>query len=207
MRRLLRERDEQLYETRSENTELREQLKKVTEENTVLHNRCVRDVSMCLSIRTFSERLEEFYTSALCYRNHILDAAVTDLLAAIHLDEGQTSVKEAVEEVTSRLRQQENLIRTLHEQLADKVRVESDLRNATSVMTDQIEDLKRELAEHDDVRAEERKNLEQEVTRLKERLQQETTSAFSWRKRYLLTQAQWTERSGELEAVVRHGLA
>ena len=112
-------------------------------------------------------------------------------------------MKEAVEEVTSRLRQQENLIRTLHEQLADKVRVESDLRNATSVMADQIEDLKRELAEHDDVRAEERKNLEQEVTRLKERLQQETTSAFSWRKRYLLTQAQWTERSGELEAVVR----
>ena len=66
MRRLLRERDEQLYETRSENTELREQLKKVTEENTALHNRCVRDVSRCLSIRKFSKRLEEVYTSALC---------------------------------------------------------------------------------------------------------------------------------------------
>ena len=137
------------------------------------------------------------------FRNHILDAAVTDLLAAVHLEEGQTSVKEAVEEITSRLRHQDSLIKSLHEQLTEKVRVEGELRSANSVLTDQLEHLKRALAERDDVTTKQRETMEQEVTQLKERLQEETTGAFGWRKRYLQTQAQWTERSGELEAVVR----
>ena len=123
-----------------------------------------------------------------CYRLHLLDKAVTDLLAAIEFEQGGLSVEEAVLDIKTRLDDQSKLITSLHAELNEKYRIESELRNRVADLSEQTSSL-RSIC---DVRQEEidkiKTKSDAEIQRLKQKLDSETSTGYSWRKRFLQSQ-------------------
>ena len=113
---------------------------------------------------------------------------MTDLLAVVQFDTDSGSVEDAIADIKHRLEQQNKIITLLHTQLAEKIQTEQDLRARLSVLTDQNISLKTLYEDGQKENEKQRNKYEHEIKVLKQKLDETTSSLYSWRKRHLASE-------------------
>ena len=138
----------------------------------------------------------------ILHRLHTLDRAVTDLLAAVQFDSETGTVEDAVLDIKTRLEDQNNTIKSLHEELDNRLRMVQDLRLRVTDVTAHNTSLKELYDDKEKECVKQRAKYESDIAALKSKLSEETTSSFSWRKRHLTSENYYQTTMQTLQAEV-----